>query len=37
MIEFVTGVFLASFWGFLIGEALVDYAVRAGVGPRRRF
>lgn len=36
MIEFVAGVFLASFFGFLGGEAIVDYAVRAGVGPRRK-
>jgi hypothetical protein len=37
VIEFVSGVFLATFFGFLVGEALVDVANGAGGGPRGRF
>lgn len=36
MIEFIVGVGLALFAGFIVGEALVDLAERKGLrGPRR--
>lgn len=35
--SFLAKFVLAAFAGLLVGEAIVDIAERAGIGPRRRF